>query len=105
MSSPLGTGSFVLKPALDFLGQGCVNDGLLRGLPGAIQGEPKGGGDSATILRFPTWLFQGKKLVVHNGGSVLIEAKHNLYARSTAVNAIMPEPGPLGSGGLEKFSS
>ena len=105
MSSPLGTGSLVLKPALDFLGQGCINDGLLRGLPGAIQGEPKGGGNRATSLLFPARSSQGEKMAVHDGGSVLIEAKHNLYARNAAVNAIMPEPGPLGSGGLDKFSS
>ena len=81
-----------------------MNNGLLWGIPGAIQGEPIGGRHRATSLRFPAWFFQGKKLAVHNGGSVLIEAKHNLYARNAAVNAIMPEPGPLGSGGLEKFS-
>ena len=79
-----------------FLGKGSINDGLLWGLPGAIQGKPKGGGEKATSLRLPAWFFQGEKLAMHNGSGVLVEAEHNLHARNAAVNAIRSEPGPLG---------
>ncbi len=72
MPSPLCASSLVLQPALNFLGKGSINDGLFWGLPGAIQGEPIGGGDKATSLRFPAWSFQGEKMGVHDGGSVLI---------------------------------
>ena len=105
MPSPLCASSLVLQPALNFLGKGSINDGLFRGLPGAIQGKPKGGGEKATSLRFPAWFFQGEKLAMHNGSGVLIEAEHNLHAGNAAVNAVMSEPGPLSSGRFEKFGS
>ena len=105
MPSPLCASSLVLQPALNFLGKGSINDGLLWGLPGAIQGKPKGGGEKATSLRFHAWFFQGEQLVMHNGSGVLIKAEHHLHAGNAAVNAIMSEFGPLSSGRFEKFSS
>ena len=94
MPSPLCASSLVLQPALNFLGKGSINDGLLWGLPGAIQGKPKGGGEKATSLRFPAWFFQGEQLVMHDGSGVLIKAEHQLHAGNATVNAIMSEYGP-----------
>ncbi len=98
MSSPLGTCSFILQSALNFLGQGRSKERMLRWLPGAVRGKPKRGGDSTATLGFPSRPLQGKKLVVHNCGSIIIKAQNNLHTRDAAVNAVVLKPGPLGSG-------
>ena len=103
MPSPFGTSSLVLKPALNFLGQGRSKERMLRWLPGAVREKPKGGGDSTATLGFPSRPLQSKKLIVHNSGSIMVKAQNNLHTRNAAVDAVVLEPGPLGSGWLEKL--
>ena len=105
MSSHLGTGSFILQSAFNFLGQGGSEERMLRWLPGAVLGEPKSSRYGTAILGLPSRPLQGEELVVHNSGGIKVEAQNNLHTRNAAVDAVVPKPGPLSSGGFEELGS
>ena len=105
MSHSFGASSFILQSALNFIGQGRSKYRLLRWLPGAVLGEPKSSRYGTAILGFPSRPLQGEELVVNNSGGIRVEAQNNLHTRNAAVDAVVPKPGPLSSGGFEELGS